>query len=110
MSGEAPLAPYESLVAVAEQQLERAAAGDQAALDALAVTWQRLVALAPAVPPAQAAAPLGRAAELTARAQARLEALRARTEREIARAARSAHAARGYARQAPRGARVEHRA
>jgi hypothetical protein len=104
-----PLAHYEALVAVAEQQLERAAAGDTAALERLAVAWDELAAAAPATPPAEAGPALARAALLIERTRSQLEATRTRLDREIARVARSTRAARGYAAQGAPGASVDRR-
>jgi phytoene dehydrogenase-like protein len=75
--------PYRQLVALLEQQLQLAQAGNLEALAALEATWQRLADSLPDTPPAEAEATLRRAAVLLSETGKRLGELQRRLEGEV---------------------------
>lgn len=102
---------YRELLALIEQQLFLAEAGNADALIGLSAAWERISALGPVNPTPQAASALARAALLLRRTSERIEHMQANLGEEIAKTAKAAHAARSYAPPAPDAARrVDRRA
>jgi hypothetical protein len=96
---------YRELLALVEQQLLLAEAGDAEALVGLSAAWERISALGPRTPTPQAASALARAALILRRTSERIEHMQANLGQEIAKTAKAAHAARSYAPPAPSTAR-----
>src|SRR5579875_1121213 len=106
-----PLDRYRQLVALLEDQLALAEAGNLAALAALEATWQRLAKALPEDPPPEAEALLRRAAALLTETGKRLGELQRRLEGEV-RQSRTRRLVNGLYRRVEqtRGRRVDRRA
>ena len=101
------LAPYEAIMAHAEQELELAGQGEIARLAELTGRWQELVDACPPSPPPQAAGLLELATLMHERVRVELLRLRESLLAELGTVRKARAAAVGYARQAGPVLRVE---
>lgn len=93
---EAPLAPYEAIMAHAELELELAGRGELEQLTELGESWEQLVAGLPDRPPAEAASLLMRAKLIHERTHIELIRLRERLLSDLAHTTQAQRAADGY--------------
>jgi hypothetical protein len=96
--------PYERLVTLAEEELALVTAAelpDADALDALVAERDRIVAVLPARPPAEAGSALARASALQERTTGELAARLAEARRELDAVGQGRRVARGYGDSSP---------